>query len=301
MCYYLRGRRLIKSIESVIKLHFIRVVLGLIIYQEMKKMNDNCIPKIIHYCWFGGNPLPDLARKCIESWKKYCPDYEIKQWDETNFDLDCCDYVREAYQEKKWAFVSDYARFKIIYENGGVYFDTDVELIKSIDDIVDKGAFMALEKSDKISVAAGLGLAGYAGLTLFEDILNSYHHSHFERNENYSYETVVTRVTNIILKQGIIHKNHISEVAGVIIYPSEYFCPLDFNTNKMKITNNTRSIHHYTASWYNKTQRCILFIKRRFANQPHIANLLILPLHGFEILNSYGFGEFVKRLLRKLT
>ena len=113
---------------------------GLTEYQRMKKMSDNCIPKIIHYCWFGGNPLPELAQKCIESWKKYCPDYEIKRWDETNFDLDCCDYVREAYQEKKWAFVSDYARFKILYEYGGVYFDTDVELIKPIDDIVEKGA-----------------------------------------------------------------------------------------------------------------------------------------------------------------
>ena len=103
------------------------------------------IPKIIHYCWFGGNPLPELAIKCIESWKKYLPDYEIKEWNESNFDINCCAYVREAYEAKKWAFVSDYARFWILYQHGGLYFDTDVELIKSIDDLIVKGAFMGCE------------------------------------------------------------------------------------------------------------------------------------------------------------
>ena len=93
------------------------------------------IPKVIHYCWFGGNPLPNIAVKCINSWKKYFPDYEIIEWNESNFDLFSCDYCREAYDAKKWAFVSDYARFKILYEHGGVYFDTDVEVIKSMDDI----------------------------------------------------------------------------------------------------------------------------------------------------------------------
>ena len=224
-------------------------------------MSDNCIPKTIHYCWFGGNPLPKLAQKCIESWKKYCPDYEIKRWDETNFDLDCCDYVREACQEKKWAFVSDYARFKILYENGGVYFDTDVELIKPIDDIVENGAFMGLEKSSKVSVATGLGLGAKEGSFLLEEILDNYHNSHFEIGENGSYETVVTRVTDIVLKHGDIQPNVISDVAGIRIYPAEYFCPLDFYTGKMIITENTRSIHHYTASWYNKTQNRILYIK----------------------------------------
>ena len=258
------------------------------------------IPKIIHYCWFGRNPLPELAQKCIESWKKYCPDYEIKRWDETNFDLDCCDYVRKAYQEKKWAFASDYARFKILYENGGIYFDTDVELIKPIDDIVEKGAFMGLEKSSKVSVATGLGLAANIGLSLLEEILDSYHHSHFEKDTNGSYVTVVTRVTNIILKHGDILPNKISEVEGITIYPSEYFCPLDFYTGKMTITNNTRSIHHYTASWLNKTKRMILYIKKRYANYPRFAKLLTIPLNSIDIINSYGFREFFKHLLKKI-
>ena len=94
------------------------------------------IQKVIHYCWFGGKPIDKLGEKCIASWKKYCPDYEIKRWDESNYNLEACDYVKEAYQAKKWAFVSDYVRFDILYHYGGLYFDTDVELIKPIDDIV---------------------------------------------------------------------------------------------------------------------------------------------------------------------
>ena len=258
------------------------------------------IPKVIHYCWFGGNPLPELAQKCIESWKKYCPDYEIRRWDETNFDINCCEYVREAYAAKMWAFVSDYARFKILYESGGVYFDTDVELIKPIDDIVENGAFMGLEESSKVSVATGLGLGAEKGSFLLEEILDNYHHSHFEKDENGSYETVVTRVTDIVLKHGDIQPDEISDVAGIRIYPAEYFCPLDFYTGKMTITNSTRSIHHYTASWCSKTQKIIFSIKKQFANQPLIAKLLIAPLHSIDIIHRYGFGEFFRRLSKKI-
>ena len=103
------------------------------------------IPKVIHYCWFGGNPLPELAKICIDSWKKYLPDYEIKEWNETNFDLDSCEYIREAYNCKKWAFVSDYARFWILYNYGGLYFDTDVEILNPLDDIIKCGSFMGNE------------------------------------------------------------------------------------------------------------------------------------------------------------
>ena len=110
-------------------------------------MMDNLkikIPKTIHYCWFGRNPLPSLAIKCIASWKKYLPDYEIKEWNEDNFDVNVIPYTREAYAAKKYAFVSDYARFKILYEEGGLYFDTDVEVIKPFDDIIARGAFMGV-------------------------------------------------------------------------------------------------------------------------------------------------------------
>lgn len=126
------------------------------------------IPKKIHYIWFGGNPLPPLAERCIASWEKYMPGYEIVRWDESNFDTDCCDYVREAISVKKWAFASDYARFKILYEHGGVYLDTDVELLKPLDEIIQRGPFMGFEQDFSSgtagAVAPGLGLAANPGL-----------------------------------------------------------------------------------------------------------------------------------------
>lgn len=117
------------------------------------------IPHVIHYCWFGGKPLPKSALKCISSWKKYFPDWEIKQWNEENFDINSIPYTREAAERGKWAFVSDYARFWILYHHGGVYFDTDVEVIRPMDDIIEGGAFMGFEKDcNSIGIAAGLGM-----------------------------------------------------------------------------------------------------------------------------------------------
>ena len=270
------------------------------------------IPKIIHYCWFGGAPLPELAQKCIESWKKYCPDYEIKCWDETNFDINCCDYVREAYEAKMWAFVSDYARFKILYENGGVYFDTDVELIKPIDDIVAKGSFMGLEKSDKAHAApglglaanAGLGLAANAGLGLAKEVLDSYHNSHFVPDEKGNYETVVTRVTDIILKHGNIYPDRITEVAGITVYPPEYFCPLSYYTGEMNITENSRSIHHYMASWILPESRAILSVKKKLCSKGGIrkviGNTAIFVLKAIRKVRTVGIKGSFEYIVNKL-
>ena len=121
------------------------------------------IPKKIHYCWFGGNPLPALAKRCISSWKKYLPDYEIIEWNESNYDVHKIPYISEAYNAKKYAFVSDYARFDILYNHGGLYFDIDVEVLDSLDDIIKDGPFMGIEQpkrghEDNIFVAPGLGL-----------------------------------------------------------------------------------------------------------------------------------------------
>ncbi len=136
------------------------------------------IPKVIHYCWFGRNPLPSLAIKCIESWRKYLPDYEIKEWNEDNFDVNIIPYTQEAYQVGKYAFVSDYARFWILYKYGGLYFDTDVEVIKPMDDIIARGPFMGCEKdvsdTSVASVAPGLGLGVNPGLGLYKEILEMY-------------------------------------------------------------------------------------------------------------------------------
>ena len=206
------------------------------------------IPKIIHYCWFGGNPLPEIAVKCINSWKKHFPNYEIKEWNEKNFDLTACDYCKEAYAAKKWAFVSDYARFKILYEYGGVYFDTDVEVVKSMDDILGKGAFIGRERiTNSFPVNAGLGLAAEAKMPIIKEIVSYYEHIHFEQTEKI--ETVVECVTKILKKYGLSNENKYEQIQGIQIYPADYFCPFDYNIGKLCVTENTRSIHWYDASW----------------------------------------------------
>lgn len=209
-------------------------------------MENNMIPKVIHYCWFGGNPLPADAKKCIESWRKFFPEYEIKEWNEHNFDVNCCDYVKEAYAAKKWAFVSDYARFWILYHEGGLYFDTDVEVIKDMSNIIAQGAFMGCETDDKCN--PGLGLGANPGLGLYKEILDYYEKIHFLIEGNTT-ETVVTHTSKILKSHGWVGNGEIEQIEGVTIYPPEYFCPMDYKTGKLNITPNTQSIHWYTASW----------------------------------------------------
>lgn len=220
------------------------------------------IPKIIHYCWFGRNSLPKNAIKCINSWKKYFPGYEIKEWNEDNFDFNCCAYVKEAYHAKKWAFVSDYARFWILYNYGGLYFDTDVEVIKDMSDIIKEGSFMGCEATDKIvpglglGVNPGLGLGVNPGLGLYKEILENYQESHFLNSDgSNNYETVVNRTTKILKKHGFKDCNSIQKIADITIYPTEYFCPLDYATGKLEITENSRSIHWYDASWLDERMK----------------------------------------------
>ena len=215
------------------------------------------IPKKIHYCWFGGNPLPPLAKKCIASWRKHCPEYEIIEWNESNFDIACCEYVREAYEAKKWAFVSDYARFKILYEYGGLYFDTDVEIVKPFDDIVNQGAFMGVETAvPNIMVNPGLGLGVPPGSRMYEDLLNMYDKLHFFKEDStLNLKTIVEYTSEYLYKHGLCNKNEIQFIEEVYIYPKEYFNPCDMNTGKITITSNTYSIHHYAASWVDSYSR----------------------------------------------
>ena len=222
------------------------------------------IPKVIHYCWFGRNPLSELAKKCIASWRKYLPDYEIKEWNEDNFDVNIIPYTAEAYKAKKYAFVSDYARFWILYKYGGLYFDTDVEVIKNMDDIIAKGPFMGCEAGHPgatpsvtgvapglgLGVNPGLGLGVNPGLGLYKTVLDWYDTHHFALWNGRYTGTVVKIVTDILRENGYEDMNDgIMESCGVFIYPPEYFCPKNYYTGEMNITDKTVSIHHYTATW----------------------------------------------------
>ncbi len=230
-------------------------------------MNEK-IPKVIHYCWFGGAPLGQNELACIESWRRLLPQYEIKRWDETNFDVNACCYCREAYENGKWAFVSDYARFKILYEHGGVYLDTDVEVLKSIDELVESGPFMGFQ--DNFSdgpaavggeggcgtVAPGLGMAAYDHMAVFEEILRYYESRHFALgNGECDVTNVVDITTDVMAHHGLCDVDGAQEVAGVTIYPSEYFNPKDSWTGEIRLTDDTYTIHHFSMSWLRPSQR----------------------------------------------
>lgn len=204
------------------------------------------IPKTIHYCWFGNKPLPTFAKKCIDSWKKYLPEYNIQEWNENNFDVNIIPYTKEAYKAKKYAFVSDYARLWILYHYGGIYFDTDVEVIKPMNDIILKGSFMGLEYNKGYLVNPGLGIAAIPKLSLLKELLDIYNCLHFEQLNPM---TIVTLTTKTLETYGLSKANKIQQIANIWIYPTDYFAPKDLKTKSLKITSNTCSIHHYDASW----------------------------------------------------
>ncbi len=225
------------------------------------------IPKTIHYCWFGGRRLPMIAKKCIRSWKKYFPEYEIREWNESNFDVNAIPYTAEAYKAKKYAFVSDYVRFWVLYRYGGIYFDTDVEVIRSMDDIINLGPFMGCEKAGK--VAPGLGLGAPSGLGLYKEILDLYQSLHFlNADGSLNMTTVVQYTTGLLCKKGLGNINEIQYVAGVYIYPKEYFSPVDYSTMHPHITPNTYTIHYFVSSWKKVNW------KRKV--KPHVPEFLIL-------------------------
>lgn len=208
--------------------------------------------KTIHYCWFGKNPKPKLILKCIESWKKFCPDYDIKEWNEDNFDVTCCDYVREAYEAKKWAFVSDYCRFYVLYKQGGIYLDTDVELLKPIDWLGEN--FVGFESETRVN--SGLVRAAEKGNNVCKLMLDSYASDHFLKQDgSFNLLTVCDRETRILCLHGMKTDNSFQIIENTKIYPSDYFNPTDMSNGKVSISSNTVSIHHYAASWVGKNDR----------------------------------------------
>ncbi|MBQ6298773.1 MAG: glycosyl transferase [Bacteroidales bacterium] len=223
------------------------------------------IPKFIHYCWFGRNPLPPLAEKCIASWRKYLPDYEIKEWNEGNFDVNILPYTADAYAAGKYAFVSDYARFWVLYKYGGVYFDTDVELIRPMDDVLARGPLMGLEieNNDRIAVAPGLGLAAEPGMPLYQEILSRYETMSFSREDGtLNPYTMIPMVTELLVAAGLKGDGTIEHIAGIDVYPPEWFNPFDDLTGRLRKTENTHSIHWYAKSWMKPEAAWKVFVKR---------------------------------------
>lgn len=219
----------------------------------------NMIPKIIHYCWFGKNKKSALIEKCIKSWSIICPDYEIKEWNEDNFDINICPYVKEAYDNQKWAYVSDYARFYILNQFGGIYLDTDVELLKPVDDLIAKGAFAGF--SSNSIVATGLILACEKNNWLCQEVLDTYNGQHFVNDDPSKILAIGRRVTQLLVDKGLRPDGSEQTIDGITIYPKYYFNPTDGDM-LTKVDDRAYSIHHYAATWFPKKKRIANNIRR---------------------------------------
>lgn len=218
------------------------------------------IPKIIHYCWFGGSPFPREVKKCIASWKKNCPDYKIVFWNEDNFDYNDCMFAKEAYKHKAWAFVSDYARLKIINENGGIYLDTDVELLKNLDSLLNEKCFLASDQHGR-RIATGLGFGAEKDNPIISEMLHIYYETIFDIDNCNEISCPVLN-TKVMKRHGFEFSDRIVRYENVTVYPPKYFDPLGCGKSEDLLCDDTISIHHYTASWTPFRQR----LKRKIAN-----------------------------------
>ena len=250
------------------------------------------IPQKIHYCWFGGNEKPKLFDKCCKSWKKYCPDYEIIEWNESNFDLSSCPlYVKQAYEAKKWAFVTDYVRLKVVYDNGGIYLDTDVELKKSLDFLLDNKAFFGFEQGKYINT--GIGFGAEKGTDILLETMKDYDDIPFIKEDgNFDMLSCPRRNTEVFIRHGLKQDDSKQFLDGeILILPTICLCPISFETGKRKFSFRTVSVHWFSASWYDdkNVREKIKKQQERYNRQiraekidrmKHLPNLLLMKLLG---------------------
>lgn len=220
------------------------------------------IPKTIHYCWFGRGEKPKLAQKCIASWKKFCPDYEIIEWNEDNFDVHKNCYTEEAYNSKKYAFVTDFVRLYVLYNYGGIYMDTDVELLKPLDSFLRYEAFSGFESAQ--FVPTGL-MAAKEGVPIIGELLDYYNDKHFvKQNGELDLTTNCVSITQIMCKHGLKLNGQFQTVNGFTLFPQEYFCPFINETGELKKTEKTVAIHWFNKSWLPLSTRIRSRITRVF-------------------------------------
>lgn len=214
------------------------------------------IPRKIHYCWFGGAPKPKGVMKCISSWKKYCVSFQIIEWNEDNTDFSTCpQYVLDAYKNGKWAFVTDYIRLQVVYQHGGIYFDTDVELIRPIDKLLKYKAFFCFE--DGKNIATGLGFGAARGTHILKEMMEMYESLPFVLPDgSFNQETCPIINTQALLQHGLVQNDKEQILNSEIkILPSIYMCPINYETGKIKISRKTISIHWFDASWMSMEER----------------------------------------------
>jgi len=206
------------------------------------------IPKIIHYCWFGRGEMPELAKKCIASWHKHMPDWEYRLWNEDNFDVNQIPYTKEAYEAKKYAFVTDYVRLYALCLEGGVYMDTDVEVLKPLNDLLGLSAFTGYEGSKTMPPVTGI-MASEADGQWVKEQLDSYSDAHFiNPDSTLDMTTNTIRISRLMRSNGFIQDGKYQIYKDLHVFPTDYFCPRQ-TTGEFLLTENTYCDHHFMGTW----------------------------------------------------
>lgn len=249
----------LRSLEWVCLSHIIAVedekeALSKELPNDIQQRGEQLIPKKIHYFWFGGKPLPERYKAWMDSWHKFCPDYEIIQWNESNYDVTKVKYMRQAYENKKWGFVPDYARLDVIYNYGGIYLDTDVELIKGFDDLLCQRGFAGFETGNNVNFGQGFGAV--KGLEILKEMMLDYEKQQFV-NEDGSLNLLPSPFyqTRILEKNGLIRNGEYQVIKGMTIYPEKMLCGKSMSSMRVRTTSYTHSIHHFDGSWANEKDR----------------------------------------------
>ena len=221
--------------------------------EVFNQTGENKIPKIIHCFWFSKEPKPELQQKCLNSWKKYCPDYQIMEWNTDNYDIYKNKFVAQAYEKRKWAFMSDYARLDVLYEYGGIYLDLDVEMIKNYDQLLKQEVFVGFDCAYNIELGSGIGAR--KGHPLIKMLLDSYEDADFINEDGTINDTPQpARLAPIFEAYGLVRDGSMQKINNVVFFPTDYFSPLDFCFYYLQKTENTFSIHHFDDAWHSKKQ-----------------------------------------------
>ncbi len=220
------------------------------------------IPKIIHYCWFGKGKLPEKAKKCIASWKRFCPDYEVIRWDEDNYEIPEIPFLKKAYADRKWSFVADYVRLDVVHRMGGIYFDTDVELLKPIENLLSYQAYFGFEEATTVNT--GLGFGAEEHCDILKEMMQCYKQLlPCQTHEEYIQHTCPIVQTPILEKRGLLLNGESQKLGEVMVLSAEYMNPRDFMTGKLQKTENTISIHWYDASWQSLADQKVLELRHK--------------------------------------
>lgn len=251
------------------------------------------IPKIIHFCWLSDEEYPELIKKCMKSWKEKLPDYQIKCWNTDNFDVNICQYTKEAFSLKKYTYVSDYVRLYALYTDGGIYLDSDIEVIKRFDDLLDHGAFTCFENDH--AIAAWI-FGSEKGNPIFKEFMEYYHKTPFLL-ENGEYDKTPNPVpmTKICVQNGLVLNGKTQQLENIIVYQQDYFCPYNRATEELNITSNTYSIHYFNGSWIPDTKKNIIMNRKRIIKKyGKIAGYIY---YAICIIKTEGFKQFFDEFL----